>query len=243
VSRTLDRALELLETVLSAPEPMGLMEAAEATGLDKSTAQRMLTYLTERGSLTRDPVTKRYAIGPRSFALAATVSARNDLRVAAAPQLDELQAHTGETVSLHLRVGLRRVCVDGRESGHPLRRVVPLGESLPLCAGPSGKVVLAQLPEDQILAVFDAAGVAQEDRDAVRTDLERARAQGYLHTDSDRTLGIRAVSAPIFDASGVVGSVTVAGPSERWGTASASQAAPRISAAAAAISKNLGGSA
>lgn len=241
MSRTLGRALELLETVLSAPEPMGLMEAADAAGLDKSTAQRMLFFLTERGSLSRDLSTKRYAIGPRSFALAAMVSSRSDLRVAAGPYLDELQSRTGETVSLHLRVGLRRVCIDGRESGHPVRRVVPLGESLPLSAGPSGKVMLAHLPTDDIVAALDAASLGRNDRDAVTADLERARRQSYLHTDSDRTVGIRAVSAPIFDASGVVGSVTVAGPTERWGVASASETVPLVSAAVAAISINLGG--
>jgi len=242
VSRTLDRALELLEAVLTAPEPMGLMEAAETTGLDKSTALRMLTHLTERGSLSRDPATKRYAIGPRSFALAATVSAHSDLRAAAGPHLDDLQGRTGETVSLHLRVDRRRVCVDGRESAHPVRRVVPLGESLPLSAGPSGKVVLAHLSEDKIAAVLNAAGLRKADRDAVRADLERVRQQGYLHTQGDRTVGIRAVSAPIFGPSGVVGSVTVAGPSERWDGASAAETAPLITAAAHAISTNLGAS-
>ncbi|MGN6242148.1 MAG: IclR family transcriptional regulator [Motilibacteraceae bacterium] len=240
MSQIIGRGLELLEAVTAAPEPLGLMDIVEATGLDKSTASRTLAYLVERGSLVRDPSTKRYSIGPRTFALAAAVGARNDIRQLSAPYLDDLCRKTGESVSLHLRVGGRRVCVDGRESPHPLRRVVPLGESLSVHLGPSGKVILAHLPEDEAKALLSSVDLSESDRRQLMADLDKVRSDGYLHTESDRTRGVRAVSAPVFDANGVTGSLTVAGPAQRWRADDAEAAAAITVAAAATISTHLG---
>ena len=235
------RALELLEAVVAAPEPLGLMEIVESTGVDKSTASRTLAFLVERGSLTRDASNKRFGLGPRTFALAASIGARNDIRVVAGPHLEDLRERTGESVSLHIRVGNRRVCVDGRESTQPVRRVIPLGESLPIHLGPSGKVILAHLPGDETDRLLEAAALSPGEQQHIRTDLASARRHGYLHTESDRTVGIRAVSAPIFDAFGVAASLTVAGPSERWKAADGELAAELTVAAAQTVSTNLGG--
>jgi IclR family acetate operon transcriptional repressor len=240
MSRTVARALDILETVIAAPGPVALMEIVEATGIDKSTAQRILTFLVDRESLNRDPATKRFGIGPRSFAIAASVGARNDIRLVAAPHLREMQERTGESVSLHMRVGTRRVCVDGRESDQPVRRVIPLGESLPIHLGPSGKVILAHVTDEECEAALAGVKLTSAQKRALAADLTRVREGGYLHTEGDRTAGIRAVSAPIFDAAGVTGSVTVAGPSGRWSADNAEAQAPSIIAAARTISTKLG---
>lgn len=241
MSRTVGRALELLETVITAPGPVTLMEVVETTGIDKSTAQRILTFLVERGSLSRDTSTKRFGIGPLSFALAASVGSRNDIRVFAGPHLRSLQESTGESVSLHIRVGGRRVCIGGQESAHPVRRVIPLGESLPIQLGPSGKVILAHLPADERAELTAAAGLSPAERRELTRDLAQVRDHGFLHTEGDRTVGIRAVSVPIFDGNGVTGSITVAGPSARWGPDTA-DAEVSLVAAAKTISTNLGAS-
>ena len=238
LSQIVGRALEVLEAVVAAPGPVTLTAVIEQTGLDKSTASRALAFLAEKGWLTRDAATRRYSTGPRSFALAAAVGARSDIRLIAGPHLERLREQTGESASLHLLVGARRVCVDGRESTKPVRRVVTLGESLAIYQGPSGKVILAYLSDserDELLVSLPA-----DQRVRVLADLESARSQGYLHTDGDRTAGIRAVSAPIFDARGVTGSLSVAGPSWRW-TAEAGEAAAELTvSAAAAMSSSLG---
>jgi IclR family acetate operon transcriptional repressor len=240
MSRTVARALELLEVVIAAPGPVTLMEVVETTGIDKSTAQRILTFLVDRGSLSRDSATKRFGIGPLSFALAAAVGSRNDIRLVAGPHLRSLQESTGESVSLHMRVGARRVCVDGQESTHPVRRVIPLGESLPIQLGPSGKVILAHLPGDETAELTAAAGLSPTEVRELARDLAQVREHGFLHTEGDRTTGIRAVSVPIFDANGVTGSITVAGPSARWTQDAADAKVPQVVAAAKTISTNLG---
>lgn len=239
MAQVVDRALDLLLAVVGAPGPVTVMEAVAITGIDKSTAQRLLTSLVERGFLARDGSTRRYDVGPAMFGLAAAVNARSDIRRIASGFLTDLRDATGETSSLHLRVGDRRVCVDGAESSHPVRRVVPLGESIPLHVGPSGKVILAQLDSVAQERICAAAGGPK-----ARAELERAlndlRSDRVLHTESDRTPGVRAVSAPIFGPHAVVASITVAGPADRWTAEAARATEGDVLSAASAISSRLG---
>jgi len=240
VAQVVDRALDLLLAVVGGSGPVTLTEAVAKTGIDKSTAQRLLTSLVERGFLDRDDVTKRYDVGPAMFGMAAAVSARSNLRRVAAPHLTELRDISGETSSLHLLVGGRRVCVDGAESAHPVRRVVPLGESIAAHVGPSGKVLIAYLEPEGRERVYAAAACTPDERAELERICEQVRTDEYLHTVSDRTAGVRAVSAPIFDARGIAASITVAGPSSRWDASSADAAVAAVKDAASAISSKLG---
>jgi DNA-binding IclR family transcriptional regulator len=241
MSRTATRAFALLDSVIYSPTPLGLMDIVESTGVDKSTTQRLLTFLVDNGMLQRDEGTKRYGVGPRTFAMAAAVGARSDLRAIAAPFFLALRDRSGESVSLHLSVAGRRVCVDGLESLHPIRRVIPLGESLPLNLGPSGKAILAFLPQRELLRVLDSAHLDDAGTEKLNADLRSVRDDGYLLTESDRSANIRGLSAPIFDAHGVTASLTIAGPSDRWTEADAVSCVPALLDAVGSISSSLGG--
>jgi IclR family acetate operon transcriptional repressor len=241
MSRTAARAFDLFETAVYASSPLGLMDIVELTGVDKSTTQRLLVFLVERGLLTKDELTKQYKPGPGAFAMAAAISARSDIRALVAPRLGPLRDLSGETISMHLAVGGRRVCVDGVESEEIIRRVIPLGESLPLYQGPSGKAILAYLPQSEVEALFDAGKLGKAERQRIERDLVRIREQGYLLTEGDRSIGVRAVSAPIFGVRGVMASLTIAGPSERWTEAKARSCVLALIESTTAISRSLGG--
>ena len=241
MSRTATRAFDLFEAVLYSPSPLGLMEVVEITGVDKSTSQRLLGFLVERSMLVRDDLTRQYKPGPGAFAMAAAISARSDIRALATPRFRPLRDSSGETVSMHLAVGGRRVCVDGLESLEVIRRVIPLGESLPLYEGPSGKVILAFLPDDEATALIEASKLGKTERQRIESDLALIRERGYLMTEGDRSVGVRAVSAPIFGIRGVMASLTIAGPSERWTEDRAGSCLPALLEATRAISRSLGG--
>ena len=54
-----------------------------------------------------------------------------------------------ETASVYIAEGDSRICLDHVESTHSLRRVIPIGESLPLYKGAAGKVLLAWAPKEE----------------------------------------------------------------------------------------------
>jgi DNA-binding IclR family transcriptional regulator len=238
VSQVAARAFNVLEHVARSDEPLGLMEVASRLEADKSAALRTLAFLEHRGLLRRDTATKKYRIGPTLLSLAAIAMRRADLPQVAQPHLTALRDLTDETVSLHLRVGDDRVCIAGAESSQVIQRVLTIGEPVPLWLGPSGKVILAFLAEAERAAIVARADV---DRSAVERDIARARTDGYLIVTSDRTPGVGAVSAPILDAAGAVGSITIAGPEDRWNRRAMREVAAALVTAAAAVSAEIGG--
>jgi DNA-binding IclR family transcriptional regulator len=215
MSRTASRALDLLEHVARLPEPAGLIEIAAAAELDKSTAARLLGLLTDRGLVARDPDSRRYAVGPALLALGAAALQRSDLRSGARPYLERLRGATSETVTLHVRVSDSRVCIDGVESPLPIRRAVPLGETIPLTVGASSKAILAFLPGPELKRHLQSAAAGTDVRELC-AQLVEVRRLGYSARVNDRVQGVSAMSAPIFDGDRPHAALTVAGPAERW---------------------------
>ena len=244
MSQTAERAFQVVEHVARAPAPCGLAEVASASGLDKSTAARMLAYLERRTLVQRDLDTKRYSVGPGLVSLAAVVIGGSGLPTAAQPHLEQLRDESGETLSLHVRSGHERVCVAGAESPAVLRRVLTIGEPVPLWSGPTGKTILAFLPDGdqaEVLALARAQLGDDAAADALRQALRALARRGHVIAIGDRTPGVGAVSVPVYGPGGVIGAVTAAGPAQRWTGGSMRAFVPRLSQAAREISAKLGG--
>lgn len=244
MSQTAERAFQVVEHVARAPAPCGLAEVASASGLDKSTAARMLAYLERRTLVQRDLDTKRYSVGPGLVSLAAVVIGGSGLPTAAQPHLERLRDESGETLSLHVRSGHERVCVAGAESPAVLRRVLTIGEPVPLWSGPTGKTILAFLPDGdqaEVLALARAQLGEDAAADALRKALKALARRGHVIAIGDRTPGVGAVSVPVYGPGGVIGAVTAAGPVQRWTAARMRAFVPVLSQAAREISAKLGG--
>jgi DNA-binding IclR family transcriptional regulator len=145
------------------------------------------------------------------------------------------------TAGFHRRAGDRRVAIAGVESHHDVRRGFNAGESCSLLVGPSSKAILAFLPEVERSGMLAAGGSAGADLAEVERHIAFLREHHYLSTDSDRTAGVGAIAAPVFDASGVVGSVVSSGPVTRFDEPARERARKAILAAADTISLALGG--
>jgi len=240
MSQTAERAFQVVEHVARADQPCGLSDVAAGSGLDKSTAARLLSYLEQRTLLQRDLDSKRYSVGPGLVSLAAVVIGGSGLPHSAQPHLERLRDECGETLSLHVRSGDERVCVAGAESREVLRRVLTIGEPVPLWSGPTGKAILAFLDAPERAAILARAGVAGR---ALAPALEDACRRGYLVGVGDRTPGVGAVSVPVYGRRGVLGAITAAGPAERWTAHRMRAFGPRLREAARQVSAKVGGEA
>lgn len=239
VSQAADRTLLLLEHVARASAPTGLLEIAGDTGLDKTTTSRLLKLLVARGWLVRDEETKKYSVGPTLVGISMSASLPDQVRLHSFPLLHELREAAGETVSLQRRFGILRVCVAGLESRESLRRSLPIGDSLPLTAGPSGKVILAFAGSD--VTAEATADMDEPKRRTVHEHLGLIRMHGFLSTDGDRTQGVGAIASPLFARDGVYGSLTVAGPSSRFDEAARRAALSSLLRTARDLTALLGG--
>ena len=239
-AQTADRVLHVLEIAVEAGEPLELAELSERAGLNKPTTYRLVQTLVERSLLTREPDGRKYMIGSGLVALAGAVINGVAVRQIARPMMTALAEETSETVSLSLLHGRHHVCVAVAEGRLPIRRVVPIGETVPLYEGTASKAMLAWLPEPDVEEILRWCKEQARNVTRLRADIKKSRDNGYYAAANDRFEGAAAVSAPIFDTLQVRGAITISGPSNRFTQQSIEQVAPRLRREALELSYELG---
>lgn len=240
MSELVARAFTLLNLVVTAERPLRLMEIVTRLQLDKSAAHRLLSFLALHEYVQRDNETLRYSVGPAFLALSAAAITRADLAILARPYLSKLRDLSGETVSLHMKVGHDRVCLGGLESFQEIRSIVPPGERRPLFRGISGRAMLAFASGDESPLILERARREGIDIKALETQLKRARANRGLWDVSDMLPDACVLSVPVFDASSVKGSLTISGPVRRWTRQKCQQLFPHVRAVADKIGRSFG---
>jgi DNA-binding IclR family transcriptional regulator len=145
--QSVDRAAGLLKAIADSPQPPTVAELAEACGLNRSTAWRLLWTLDRHGLVERDAVTQRYTIGYALLRVAATTDHEPIVR-RARPVLERLSLDTGETVNLAVERRFNLVYIDQVE---PPQIMAPnwLGRPVPLHATSTGKALLAYMTHEE----------------------------------------------------------------------------------------------
>jgi len=215
----LDRCVALLD--LLADGPQSLRSLADASGLPRPTAHRLLVALETHRLVARDQAGS-FRLGPRLTELAAVAGPELDLASVAGPVLDHLHQATSESVQLYVRSGEHRLCIAARDAGTGLRDSVPVGALLPLDVGSGGKVLLA----------WSADG----GRNMPAAELAAVRSRGWAASVAEREPGVASVSAPVLRDDVLLAALCVSGPVSRLGQAPGRKLSPLVVAAAAELS-------
>src|SRR5487761_638128 len=165
------------------------------------------------------------------------------------PHLEKLALACGETVLL-AAYGARRgqmIVIDIIDAPHPLRWVVRLNQWNAVHSGATGLAILAFLPEEERLALYqkdlerftERTMVSAEELEA---EAARIRARGYAYSQGQRSRGAVGFGAPLFDAAGdVFGDVCITIPEGRFDPAQEPKLGSLLVSAAADISADLHG--
>ena len=205
--KALDRALDILDCFTFENREMTLTDIVRRTGLNKTTAKRMLSNLTARGFLRRDSDSKGYQLGLRLFELGGIVFSSFSLRESASSYMSELQQRTGETVLLATEMEDHLVYIDKRESRGVIRVSSDIGLRRQLHYGVLGMVLMAFLPPGTVrnilqkypLESYTARSIT--DQDVFMRRLHEIRKQGYALEKEEAIEGVMGVAAPIRDYS------------------------------------------
>ena len=209
--KSLEKSLDVLDLFVESNTGMTLKEIAGMTKLNTSTAFRIVNTLERRQYLTRNEDSKQYRLGPKALALGYSSHWTENIVTLAKPYLRRLQQEFNETASIYVAEGDSRICLDHVESTHSLRRVIPLGESLPVYKGAAGKVLVAWANKDEQKRISEKHGGLSE------SELSMIRHNGYAVTQDESEHGLFALAVPVFNfEEQVVASLTVAGPSMRF---------------------------
>lgn len=205
--QALERALNILDCFSFQNRELSLSEVVKITGLNKTTAKRLISNLESRGYLQQDPQTKAYQLGMRLFELGGIVFSSISLRRAAAFPMTRLQNQTGATVLLGVQIDDQLVYIDKREGNGMLRISSDVGWRRPLHYGMLGMVLMASLDSKEVREILKKHPLESHtpfsitDQDAFSLRLEQIRDQGYVMEKEEAVEGAMGIAAPIRDYS------------------------------------------
>jgi DNA-binding IclR family transcriptional regulator len=197
------------------------VQAAAAVGIPSGTAYHILNTLVTEGILSRDR-NRRYQLGPKIAALAVAFARRgpSEKLLNAVRSLAE---STGETAYLSAWQDGQVVALATIE-GSSAVRVGRIHDELRghEHSRASGKVMLAHLESadlDAYLATHSLDALTPQtvvDDLTLRTQLESVRRLGYAVDEAEFTDSVGCVSAPVFENSTCIASLTISVPLERF---------------------------
>jgi DNA-binding IclR family transcriptional regulator len=221
--RAVDRALDVLSAVADADSPQTIQQIAERAELSITTTFRLLRTLQQQGYVMPSPQDGRYVLGFRVLELAHALLRQVDVVGVARPFVMDLRNRIGETVCLAVRSGEYHVRALQAEGTQPLRRVLVIGERMPLYAGSVGKLFLAAASDREIeeylghteLVPFGEA--TPTDPATVWQQIGQVRERGYSESINERGHGGAGLATPIYGPDGrVVAALEISGPASRF---------------------------
>jgi IclR family KDG regulon transcriptional repressor len=177
--------------------------------------------MTERQHLSHEHVTRRYRIGIRIWEAGEAFINDHDLAVVAQPFLQEAAQKLNETVQLAILDGLENVYIAKVEADHFLRLVSKIGSRIPAYTTGLGKVLLAALPERELLLRLENAKLESFTERTITSvdrlvhELQEVRERGYAIDTSEFTLGVYCVAVPVRAGGKVVAAMSSSVPTVR----------------------------
>ncbi|ASO18709.1 DNA-binding IclR family transcriptional regulator [Actinoalloteichus hoggarensis] len=209
--RAVSRAFRVLGAFSVDRMSLGVAEIVRSTGLPRTTVLRLIETLQAEG-LLEFGADGQVRVGTRMIGLAAFAEAAWTLPAASLARMRELAAATGETVSLYVRRGLRRVVVGQAPSPNMLRHVVQTGDELPMWGGSAAFVLLGlEAPDDREELIQRVARLpeSRSDADAIRRSVDQAVADGWYISHGQREPGNTGLAVPMLPDPNADGGVPV----------------------------------
>lgn len=147
-SQAVGRALSLLSLVGRGGDAgLGLAELAQAAGVTRPTARRLLLALGAARMIEQDHATRRYHLGPETYLLGTFAAERHGILTHARDSMNRLAVETGDTVLLTVPQDDHTLCLERIEGAFPIRtHALMRGDRKPMGVGAGALAILAALP-------------------------------------------------------------------------------------------------
>lgn len=234
--------------VMANEQYVTLHRAAAEAEVSVSTAYRLLSTL-EANGLAERVRGGGYRPGAAALEWAGNLLHRLDARRIALPVIRGLPLLPGETGYLALlrTAGLTAVIILPADDALPLpQNPVSLNSTVPLHAAALGRAVAIHLEPGRLAHLLGPEPYHRYTERTVTTwrelvpYLDDARRTGYATATDEVTVGVSGVAVAVWSGEDIVGSLSIAGPTEAFDGARAQQAARAVVEAAADLSRRLG---
>lgn len=211
-SPIVEKTAHLLGAVAEARDGISLGDLVDKLGVARSTVYRILNSLAAHGLVARVNGGATYQLGPRFIELARRISPTADratLVEAALPIMQSAAERIRESFKLSTPEGEEMLTILAAQSPADYALSIKVGSRSPKHVGASGKLALAHSSAEEVEAYCSRGLTARTphtitDPEALKEELQRIREDGYAEDNLESGHGIRALAAPIFDASGAL---------------------------------------
>ena len=244
--RALTRGLTVLSCFTPEAPRHSLLDLSRQVEVPKATLYRLLETLCAAEFLEQDP-DGGYSLGIRAFEVGSAYLTKLDFPHSAHRALEELAATCKETASLGVLSKGEVVYVGIERAQREIGIQSQVGTRHPTHCTALGKVLLADLADDQVLQILEGSGMSALTEHTITSpaaflaELAEVRLRGYAIDNEERSYGVKCIAAPIRDAQArAIGAISVSGPAFRVSAETLPLLIDSVPAAAAAISRRQG---
>lgn len=206
--QSLQRGLAIIRAFSAERPSMTVSEIAHEIGLTRAAVRRFLLTLNELGYVRA--TNNRYTLTPQVLELGYSYLSALSLPDIALPRLEQLVAETNEASEASI-LDRDHIVYVARVPGRAMMTIsVNIGARRPAYATAMGRVLLADLPFDQLEQYLRTDPLQPilprtiVDVDEFRAELARVRRDGYALVNQELEEGLVAVAVPVRDRLGRV---------------------------------------
>lgn len=200
------RGLDVIRSFSARTPAQTLSQVAERTGLTRAGARRILLTLQTLGYVESEG--RLFRLTPRILDLGFAYLSSMPMWNVAEPVMEALVAQVSESSSAAVLDGTDIVYVLRVPTRKIMRIGLGVGSRLPAYCTAMGRMLLADLPEDEMLRRLEQSDLQAKTRhtvteiDALRAKVEQARRQGWCLVNQELEEGLIAVAAPLVNHAG-----------------------------------------
>ncbi len=214
--QSVDRALQVLESIALSSEGTTVKSVAEKLGLNTSTCHHLITTLVRRGYLAQISRSRGYVLGPKLSELIEAAERESDPTVLLESNLRELGQRLGHGVQFAILSDtslLTKLSFPGADD--TIVEPDEVEKMTALHATATGKAILAWIPDTELVRVISANGLKTYTPKTITTlsglveELRLVRRGKFAVDDEEFREGIVCIGAAIREGAGaVIGSIS-----------------------------------
>lgn len=206
--KSLERGLAVIRAFGADEQAMTLVQVAQATGLTRAAARRFLITLTALRYVETDG--RYFWLSPRVLELGYAYLSSLTWPDAALTHVERLVAEVEDASEVGILDGSDVVFILRVPGPQIMSVAINIGARLPAHVTALGKVLLAGLPPEELEEYFATTKLERlaprtiVSPDALRAEIEDARANGWAISDQELEEGLRAIAVPLRNRDGKV---------------------------------------
>lgn len=220
--KSADRVLDIFELFTGGTDSYNLSEIAKKLNMPPSSTYLILQNMLSRGYLETDKSGKQFRIGYKLFTIRNRYIQNTSLTGEFYQIADKITEDLNETVSLSVRSGNQLLYIGEKISSQALRFTPNQSDVFPLHATASGKILLADFSDEELLALYPDEKLEQVTNKTITSlkqlqlELNKVRQQGYGYNRGETVLGVHCVAGAVVDAKNqTVASISISVPEVR----------------------------